>query len=84
MAAQSNALVAALTSAVKLHPRLSAGLAFELGMMVGVFIKTARGRKGIAGATANLIDTAPLISQAPARRPAKRKAAKRKPAPRAA
>ena len=34
MAARSNALLSALASAVKLNPRLSAGLAFELGVMV--------------------------------------------------
>jgi hypothetical protein len=87
MAARSNALMSALANVVKLHPRLSAGLAFELGVMVGSFIKTARGRRGIAGATAKLIDAVPLISQAPpTRRTAKRKAApqKRKPARRAA
>jgi hypothetical protein len=63
---------------VKLNPRLSAGLAFELGVMVGAFIKSARGRKGIAGATAKLIDGVPFVSEpAPARR-APRKAASRK------
>jgi hypothetical protein len=86
MAARSNALVSALSSAVRLHPRLSAGLAFELGVMVGSFIKAARGRRGLAGATAKLIDAVPLISQAPARRAVRRKPAvrKRKPARRAA
>ena len=78
MAARSNALLAALASAVKLNPRLSAGLAFELGVMVGAFIKSARGRKGIAGATAKLVDAVPLISEAPPRRRPTRKAAPRK------
>jgi hypothetical protein len=84
MAARSNAILSALASAVKLNPRLSAGLAFELGVMVGAFIKTARSRKGIAGATAKLIEAVPLISESgPARRtprkvaPRKRKTAKR-------
>lgn len=91
MAVRSNALLSALASAVKLNPRLSAGLAFELGVMVGAFIKSARGSKGIAGATAKLIDAVPLISEAlPARRttpksaPQKRKNTKRKSAKRAA
>ena len=78
MAARSNALMSALASAVKLNPRLSAGLAFELGLMVGMFIKSARGRKGVAGATAKLIDAVPMVAEpAPARR-APRKAASRK------
>jgi hypothetical protein len=78
MAARSNALLSALASAVKLNPRLSAGLAFELGVMVGAFIKTARGRKGIAGATAKLIDAVPLISEASPGRRTTRRAAPRK------
>ena len=78
MAARSNAILSALASAVKLNPRLSAGLAFELGVMVGAFIKSARGRKGIAGATAKLIDAVPLISEAPPARRAPRKTAPRK------
>jgi hypothetical protein len=80
MAARSNALMSALANAVKMHPRLSAGLAFELGVMVGSFIKNARGRQGLAGATAKLIDTVPLIPHAaPARRnPRKAAAPKRK------
>jgi hypothetical protein len=78
MAARSNAILSALASAVKLNPRLSAGLAFELGVMVGAFIKTARGRKGIAGATAKLIEAVPIISETPAPRRAPRKAAPRK------
>jgi hypothetical protein len=86
MAARSNAILSALASAVKLNPRLSAGLAFELGVMVGAFIKSARGRKGIAGATAKLIDAVPLMSEAsPARRmPRKAPPRKRKPVRRAA
>ena len=64
MAARSNALMSALASAVKLNPRLSAGLAFELGVMVGAFVKSARGRRGLAGATAKLIDAVPLIAAA--------------------
>jgi hypothetical protein len=85
MAARSNAVLSALRSAVRLNPRLSAGLAFELGVMVGAFIKTARGRKGIAGATAKLIDAVPLISEIPARRaPRRATARKRKPVRRAA
>jgi len=79
MAARSNAILSALASAVKLNPRLSAGLAFELGVMVGAFIKTARGRKGIAGATAKLIEAAPIVSERPAPRwQSPRKAAPRK------
>jgi hypothetical protein len=38
MAARSNTILSALAIAVKLNPRLSAGLAFELGVMVGAFI----------------------------------------------
>jgi hypothetical protein len=82
MAARSNALVSALTSAVRLHPRLSAGLAFELGVMVGAFVKTARGRGGLRGATAKLIDAVPLMSPAPVVR-RKTAARKRKPVRRA-
>ena len=78
MAARSNAVLSALASAVKLNPRLSAGLAFELGVMVGVFIKTARGRKGIAGATAKLIEAVPLVSEAAPSRRVPRKAPSRK------
>ena len=78
MAARSNAILSALASAVKLNPRLSAGLAFELGVMVGAFIKTAQGRKGIAGSTAKLIDAVPLISEPTPARRAPRKAAPRK------
>jgi hypothetical protein len=78
MAARSNAVLSALASAVKLNPRLSMGLAFELGVMVGAFIKTARGRKGIAGATAKLIDAVPLISEVSAVRRVARKAPPRK------
>jgi hypothetical protein len=79
MAARSNALLSALASAVKLNPRLSAGLAFELGVMVGAFIKSARGRKGIAGATAKLIDAVPLISEvSPARRAPRRTASRKR------
>ena len=78
MAARSNALLSALASAVKLNPRLSAGLAFELGVMVGAFIKSARGRKGIAGATAKLIDAVPLVSEPASARRAPRKVAPRK------
>ena len=74
MAARSNAVLSALASAVKLNPRLSAGLAFELGVMVGAFIRTARGRKGIAGATAKLIEAVPLVSDAAPSRRAPRKA----------
>jgi len=90
MAARSNAILSALASAVKLNPRLSAGLAFEIGVMVGAFIKTARGRKGIAGATAaataKLIEAVPIISETPTPRRPPRKAPsrKRKPARRAA
>ena len=79
MAGRSNALLNALATAVKLNPRLSAGLAFEIGVMVGSFVKAARGRKGIAGATAKLIEAVPLMSTpAPARRTAARKAPARK------
>ncbi len=78
MAARSNAIMSALASAVKLNPRLSAGLAFELGVMVGAFIKTARGHKGIAGATAKLIEAVPIISDTPPARRAPRKAPSRK------
>jgi hypothetical protein len=78
MATRSNALLSALANAVRLNPRLSAGWAFEFGVLVGAFIKEARGRKGLAGATAKLIDAVPLMSQAPARRAARTKAATRK------
>ena len=79
MAARSNALLSAVATAVRLNPRLSAGLAFELGIMVGAFIKSARGRKGIAGATAKLIEAVPLISESSrGRKPARRKAVRRR------
>jgi hypothetical protein len=87
MASRSNAILSALASAVKLNPRLSAGLAFEIGVMVGTFVKSARGRRGIAGATAKLIEAVPLISEPrSARQATKRKAApaRRKTARRAA
>ena len=85
MAARSNAILSALASAVKLNPRLSAGLAFEIGVMVGAFVKSARGKRGIAGATAKLIDAVPLIPHAaPARRTTRRKVAARRPAKRKA
>jgi hypothetical protein len=86
MAARPNAVLSALASAVRLNPRLSAGLAFELGVMVGAFIKSARGRRGLAGATAKLIDAVPLIGPAPParRRKAQPAARKRKTARRAA
>ena len=80
MASRSSLLLSALASAVKLHPRLSAGLAFELGVMAGAYIKEARGRRGLAGATAKLIDAVPVIPHTPpARRAKKRKAAVKKP-----
>jgi hypothetical protein len=69
--------MSALASAVRLNPRLSAGLAFELGVMVGAFIKSARAR-GIKGASAKLIEGVPLIAQAPATRRRKPAAPKRK------
>jgi hypothetical protein len=78
MAARSNALLSALASAVRLNPRLSIGLAFELGVMAGAFIKTARGRKGIAGATAKLIEAVPLMPETSSARRASRKAASRR------
>jgi hypothetical protein len=78
MASRSNAVLSALATAVRLNPRLSAGLAFELGVMVGAFVKSARGRKGIAGTTARLIDAVPLISSSPP----SRRTVKRRPAPR--
>ena len=82
MAARSNALLTAVASAVRLNPRLSAGLAFEIGVMVGAFVRSARGRKGIAGATAKLIDAVPLMSHPqPARRSTAPKTAARKRAP---
>jgi hypothetical protein len=79
MASRSNALLSALATAVKLNPRLSAGLAFEIGVMVGAFVKSARGRRGLAGATAKLIDAVPLIPHAqPKRRTATSRTAPRK------
>jgi len=83
MASRSNTLLAALANAVKLNPRLSAGIAFELGVMAGAYIKAARNRKGLAGTTAKLIDAIPLISPA---QPVRRKPVvrRRKPARRAA
>ena len=76
MATKSNAVLSALANAVRLNPRLSAGLAFELGLMVGAFIKAARGRKGIAGAAAKLIEAAPLVSHTTA--PSRAKKPRRK------
>lgn len=78
MASRSNVFLSALASAVKLNPRLSAGLAFEIGVMVGAYIRASRGRKGIAGATAKLIDAVPLIPHAPPARRAARKPVARK------
>lgn len=81
MAARSNALMSALASAVRLNPRASAAVAFELGIMVGVFVKSVR-RRGLAGASAKLIEAVPAIAHAPssrrtASRTTKRKTAKR-------
>lgn len=76
MAPRSNAFVSALASAVRLYPRLSAGLAFELGVIVGAFVKSARTR-GLSGASAKLIDAIPLKSPPP-RRATKRKPVARK------
>lgn len=73
MASRSNGFISALASAVKLHPRLSAGLAFELGVMVGAYLRASRGRKGIAGTTARLIDAVPIIPHAPPARRTVRK-----------
>ena len=70
--------MSALASAVKLNPRFSAGLAFEIGVMVGAFVKSARGRRGLAGATAKLINAVPLISAVSQPRKTVRKAAPRK------
>jgi hypothetical protein len=77
MAIGSNALVAALASVVKKHPRLSAGLAFELGLMVATFVKTARAR-GIGGASAKLIETVPLLSAAASRSTARKAPARKR------
>lgn len=84
MASRSNGFLSALASAVKLNPRLSAGLAFEIGVMVGAYIRASRGRRGIAGTTARLIDAVPIISQAPARRTARKAAPRRRAARRKA
>jgi hypothetical protein len=77
MAVGSSALVAALANAVKKHPRLSAGLAFELGLMVATFVKTARAR-GIGGASVKLVEAVPLLSAAASRTARKAPARKRK------
>jgi hypothetical protein len=84
MAARSNGLVTALASAVRLYPRLSAGLAFELGVVVGAFVRSARTR-GLAGASARLIEAVPVMAKSPPRRRTARKpvARKLKPAKRA-
>lgn len=88
MAARSNGLATALASAVRLYPRLSAGLAFELGVVVGAFVRSARTR-GLAGASARLIEAVPVMAKSPprktARKPVARKpvARKRQPAKRA-
>jgi len=66
----TRSFLSALASAVKLNPRLSAGLAFEIGVMVGAYIRASRGKRGIAGATAKLIDAVPLIPHGPVRRTA--------------
>ena len=81
MASRSSSFLSALASAVKLHPRLSAGLAFELGVIAGAYIRASRGRRGIAGTTAKLIDAVPVIPHAP---PARRTARKASPRRRAA
>ena len=76
MAARSNALMSALASAVRLNPRVSAALAFELGIMVGVFVKSVR--RGLAGASAKLIEAVPAIAHAPSSRRTASRTAKRK------
>ncbi len=84
MAPRSNAFVTALANVVRLYPRLSAGLAFELGVLAGAFIKSARVR-GLSGASARVIEAVPLVSEPRRRRTAKRKPLqKRKTAKRAA
>jgi len=78
MAARSNGLVSAVATAVRLNPRLSAGLAFEIGVMVGAFVKSAR-KRGLSGASAKLIEAVPLISESSrGRKPARRKAVRRR------
>jgi hypothetical protein len=76
MAARPNALLSALASVVRLNPRVSAALAFELGVMVGVFVKSAR-RRGLAGASAKLIEAVP-VARAPSSRRMASRTAKRK------
>ncbi|MSP45097.1 MAG: hypothetical protein EXQ83_04315 [Xanthobacteraceae bacterium] len=83
MAPRSNAFVSALASAVRLYPRLSAGLAFELGVLAGAFVKSARAR-GLSDASARLIEAVPLKPSPPRRRPARKPVARKRKAVRKA
>ena len=64
---RSNGLVSALAGVVRLYPRLSAGLAFEIGILAGAFIRSARAR-GLSGASAKLIEAVPMMAKSPRRR----------------
>jgi hypothetical protein len=82
MAVRSNALLSALESVVRQHPKLSAGIAFQLGVAVGAFVKTARGKliasRSGPGAAAKLIEAVPVLKSALPARTKKRKPASRK------
>ena len=86
MALKKNVWLEALADVVRTHPKLSAAIAFELGVFAASTVKLVRSRKGLSGVTAKLIEAVPMLSPAPpARRKAKRKpvARKRKTAKRA-
>ena len=68
MALKKNVWLEALAEVVRAHPKLSAAIAFELGVFAASTFKSVRLRKGITGAAAKLIEAVPMISAAPSRR----------------
>lgn len=79
MAVKKNVWLAALADVVRMHPKLSAGIAFELGVVAASAFKSVRLRKSLDGVTAKLIEAVPVRpSSPPVRRKAKRKPAARK------
>ena len=79
MALNKNVWLEALAEVVRTRPKLSAAIAFELGVFAASAFKSVRLRKGLSGATAKLIEAVPMMSPTPtARRKTKRKPAARK------
>ena len=79
MTPKKNVWLSALAEVVRMHPKLSAGIAFELGVVAASAIRSVRLRKSLDGATAKLIEAVPMMSSVPApRAKAKRKPAARK------